>query len=424
MNPVSKAGMVALVLLMLVVIPGLAACGGGTTSSMDSSSPGFTGQPAAEKTITIGVISDKTGMAAAAYTIIDMALEDIVRYYNEQELIPGVKLKVITYDGQFDPSRDIPGYKWLKEKGADLIVSSIESTPITLKPRVDKDKMVMFTGSAQEEGLEPPGYVFAPAQPQEQAFYTFLKWIAENDWDYRAKGPAKIGLTNWNVPLDVMLAGAIEEYCKIHPDQFKWVGARFTNNSFTWGPEVEALKDCDYVVPPTVIMATFAREYRQAGYTAKFIGYDAHLAFLGNVADARVWDKLDGSIFYRSAKYWNEDGPIIDLAKDLLHKYRPDEADEIMRDGIGYTAISTFYQMLEIIGNAVKAVGPQNFNSEALYQAAQSYSLSLDGLDDYATFSPTKRTSYNYIATYELHAADQDIFRIEPGVWHRIIAEP
>ncbi len=406
---------------LLLALPILAACGGeddnkGTTAPTE--------EPAENTTITIGVISDKTGPATLAYTLIDMAVADLLRYYNEENLVPGVEFDVVTYDGQFDPARDIPGYEWLKDRGADVIFTAIESSPIVLKPHVEKDKIVMFAGSAQKEGLEPPGWIFATAQQQEESFYTFLTWIAENDWDYETKGPAKIGLTNWNVPLDIQIAETIKEYAEEHPDQFEWVGGYFNDFLFTWGPEVDALKDCDYVFPPTVIMSSFAREYRQAGHTAKFIGYDAHLAYFGNVADANVWDQIDNMIFYRGAKYWNEDGPVINLAKELLYKYRPDEADDVIRAGIGYTAFATAYQMMEIIADTVDTVGAENFNSQALYEAAERYSLSLDDLEDYADFSPTKRTSYNYIAIYEMDSETEDIFRLEPGVWHRIIREP
>jgi len=48
-----------------------------------------------------------------------MALEDLVAYYNDSDLIPGVRLEVVVYDGQWDPARDIPGYEWLRGRGAD-----------------------------------------------------------------------------------------------------------------------------------------------------------------------------------------------------------------------------------------------------------------------------------------------------------------
>jgi ABC-type branched-subunit amino acid transport system substrate-binding protein len=145
----SKIGILVLAVL-LIMLPLLTACSD-DEQEIPTLSTELTMEPMEDVKITIGVISDKTGPAANAYIDIDMALADVVEYYNKENLIPGVKLEVITYDGQFDPSRDIPGYKWLKERGADLIFSSIESTPIVLKPFVDKDKIVMFTGSALKE---------------------------------------------------------------------------------------------------------------------------------------------------------------------------------------------------------------------------------------------------------------------------------
>ena len=54
-------------------------------------------------TITIGNHTNKTGIAANAMQYKDMALKDVVEYYNENNLIPGVEVKVVEYDNQADP---------------------------------------------------------------------------------------------------------------------------------------------------------------------------------------------------------------------------------------------------------------------------------------------------------------------------------
>ncbi|MBM3133075.1 MAG: ABC transporter substrate-binding protein, partial [Chloroflexi bacterium] len=136
--------------LVLALLPVLAACGDDGAPS--TSLPPGGDEPARKVTITVGNLSDLTGPAAAAMTVINMALEDIVRYYNDEDLIPGIALKVVTYDGQYRPSNNIPGYEWLKERGADLIFSAVPGTPETLKPFVDSDRMVLFGASASPEG--------------------------------------------------------------------------------------------------------------------------------------------------------------------------------------------------------------------------------------------------------------------------------
>ncbi|MCP4612749.1 MAG: ABC transporter substrate-binding protein, partial [Planctomycetes bacterium] len=123
---------------ILLALPLLTACSKNDETSAPTISPTPTPTPSAIKAqetvkITIGNLSDLTGVSANAMGIINMALEDTVEYYNEQNLIPGVELEVITYDGQFNPARDISGYEWLKENGADLIFTAVPPTAVTLK---------------------------------------------------------------------------------------------------------------------------------------------------------------------------------------------------------------------------------------------------------------------------------------------------
>ena len=90
--------------------------------------------------------------------------------------------------------------------------------------------------------------------------------------------------------------------------------------------------------------------------------------------------------------------------------------------GVGYLAVNGAVTLLEIIADAVEAVGPENFNSQALYDAAESFSHTVDGIE-MDSFAPTKRTSLNYIGLYEARAAKKDIIRAIPE-WYPIVYEP
>ena len=400
---------------VLLTLLALTACGGGGEEK-DELSPLTKPSVAVEDTaavadepvvITIGNLTDITGPGAGSVAMVDMALEDLVEYYNENDLIPGVELEVIKYDAQMDPARDIPGYEWLREKGADLIFSPVPGVPSTLKPRVDNDTVVLFAAAADKEGILPPGYVFnLGVDPQHEA-YTLLKWIAENDWDYQAKGPAKIGGAAWAEPYSETFLSAMKEYCSVHPDQFEWEGGFLTNFTFTWEPEIQALNDCDYVFPGAV-MGSFVKQYREAGNTeATFIGADAAAAFLGTVD----WNDIDGMLFVIYARWWNEEGEIIDLANKLVREYHPDDAEFIIRSGIGYLAVNQVHAMLCMIADAVEAVGRGNFNSQALYEAATSFTYSCDGVQR-ASFDEEKRSATDSYAIYEARAIGEDMFRM------------
>ena len=330
--------------------------------------------------ITIGSLADITGPGANAVTKVNMALEDLAAYYNQNNLIPGIRLKVVTYDGQMDPAKDIPGYEWLREKGADFIFTSVPATPVSLKPRVDSDEMVMFAVAGSKEGFLPPGYVFnLGIDPQYEA-YTLMKWIAENDWDYATKGPAKIGGAAWAESYSDTLLDAMEEYCSVHPDQFEWEGGYLTHFGFTWGAEVEALKDCDYVYPG-IIMQNFVKQYREAGHTeAKFVGSDSQAVFLGMIDTAGLWNEIDGMLFLKTSRWWNEEGEIINLTRQLVEQYHQDDAEEIIHSGNGYLSVNQLYPMFKIIADAAETVGPQNLDSQALYNAATSMTFTIDAV--------------------------------------------
>lgn len=411
----------ALMALLLASLLMLVACGGGggdETKTADKLSP--TGQ-AGKKTVIIGNLTDLTGAMQVAAEVLNMALRDTADYFNEQGLIPGVELKVIDYDGMYDPAKDIPGYEWLKEKGADLIWTPIPASPIALRPLADKDQMLIFAASASPQSLLPPGWIFSPGSFPFDEGYTLLKWVAENDWDYKARGPARIGGATWPTPYTMELIDGAKKYAEDHPDQFQWVGKYVSSGlAFTWDSEVEALKNCDYVIPPT-IMVNFVNQYRAAGYNGKILGTSAFLSFFSLMSDAKILGKIDGAIFLHPTRWWNEEGSMINLTKDILKAKHPDRAKEIMRAGSGYLAITNTYQLCEIIKNAVEAVGADKIDtkafSQALYDAATAYEMEVDGIRQYS-FSETKRTAPDYVGIYRLDASRDDIFR--QGGWYPI----
>ena len=415
-----KIGIITLTSLFLA-LPILAACDDSDDSKTPAPSP--TTEPIPDLvTITIGHHTDQTGPASNAFVIVDMALNDMIEYVNTKDPIPGVELKVVTYDGQFDPSRDIPGYEWLIERGADIILTGLPTSPVALKQIVNQDKVVLFSQSVPLEELLVPGYVFGVSAIPEHDAPILLEWIAQNDPDFPTDRPGRIGGASWTDSVGPQFLAAMEDYAEVHPDQYEWVGGYLAPFTFVWTAEVEALQDCDYIFTPTMPVA-FMTQYREAGYTAKFLGSEPQVAFIGMIDDADIWDEVDGSLFIRGTRWWNEDGELINFAKERLYELHPDEAENIMRTGVGYMPMGgTFYVIVDIIRQAVESVGAENFNSQALYDAAQSYSLVVDSVQRYS-FNETKRYATDSLAIYELRANEKDLFRVDPE-WIPIVAKP
>lgn len=386
--------------------------------------PTETETPVEDVKITIGNMSDLTGQASQAMIIVDMALADLVRYFNEENLIPGAELEIETYDTQWNPANDIPGYQWLMERGADLFVAGLSSPPVTLKDRLAEDQTVFLSLTHNEAMVEPPGWVFCLSSPV--ATMTLLKWIAENDWDYETLGPAKVGAVGWVGPYDEPLHGGLETYANAHPEQFEWVGSYVNNFSFTWGPEVEAVKDADYVFLPSTGggIPTFIREYRAAGGTAKFMATDAQPAFLGLILDAVEWEGIDDTLFIFPNRWQTEDYEIPNLCNELLNKYHdPSDVESIQYGGISYIgSFGMWYGALSVLAESINTVGPQNWTSADLYDTASGFSMTFGGCEEW-NWTDTKRTSFNYLGIYEASAEAQDLVRKDPA-WHPVLNEP
>ncbi len=400
-----------LVLVVMFALSMMIACGGddGTVAPTSTTTPGS--MP--DIVITIGNLTDLTGPTANGVAPVNAAVKDTVKYFNDENLIPGVKLKVIEFDGYFDPSRDVPGYEWLKEKGADVIFAALPGMAITLKSRVNEDKMLLFATTGDMKVLEPPGYVLTMGTVPQYEGYTMLKWLVDNDPDFPQDRPAKVGGASWADGYSGQVFDAMKEYADAHPDQFVWVDDFLTQVKFMWQTEVESLKDCDYIFPPNPI-TSFADELRDAGSDAKLIGTDTHAAFLGLVDKGDFWDEIDGTILIRSSLWWNEEeGTMIDLTRDIVQRYRADSAEDIMIAN-GYLGVNSIYQVLDIIRRAVEAVGPDKLDSEALYDAAQSTSLVFDGVERYS-FSETKRDAVDSFVMYKIDGVKKDMFRVDPN---------
>lgn len=97
-----------------------------------------------EKDKVVITIGNLTGPASYACRYVTLAMDDMTRYYNEEGLIPGVEIELLTYNNMADPARDIPGYDWLRERGTEVIIAILHTTSETLKPFAERDKVALI----------------------------------------------------------------------------------------------------------------------------------------------------------------------------------------------------------------------------------------------------------------------------------------
>jgi len=387
--------------LSLIVTLGLS-CGGGSGAN----------------TIVIGLATDLTGPASTFLVTGERALYDSVNYVNEHNPLAGGELKVVAYDTRYDPSRDIPAYEWLKERGAAFIYSGIPTFGDTVRTRADREHYCVVSSAPTEYQLIPPGYVFGLTPPVSWVMKGFLAWISEEHWDYETQGrKPKIGAVGWDEPYQIDVTNAIEGYVAAHPDEFEFVDGLITPmGNMSWYGEVETLKGCDYIYIPSTGLgtATFAKQYRDAGYTATFLGLDAMSAFLELLVEKAGWDYLDGSLTAHTTLYWNDDFPIVDKAKEFLSLYHSGQEEEIMSGGVGYISIFFCAQfVMDLVRRAIEDVGVDNFDSQAFYDTAVDFTWNQEGLPERGYgFSDTVRWARKDLTVYEWQAEAQDMVRI------------
>jgi len=393
-----KIAMVAVLIAALLVGTPLLGCGGGGEG---------------KTVITIGEITDLTGPASYAMGPLHYALLDLVRYVNEEDPIPGVQLKVATFDCRYDASRSVPGYDWLRGHGAKVILSGLDSDAEVLKSFAERDKVPVYSLTTSLPLIEPPGWAFCGGCRAPWQTKTVLKWIGDH-WDY-TKGVPKIGAIGSNLGFSVEMQQAVKEYCQDNPDKFEFVGGYQAPLATTlWSGVTKKLKDCDWIFDGVdgTAMANFVRQFRDAGYTAKFFSQDNILASRGVVVDTVGYERLDGSLAASGTGWWDMSYPLIDLLKQLLHKDHPEEADAIIHSGIGYIGGGTQqYFFLKLLRQAIEQAGAKSFSGQAFYDTAVNFKATLEGYPEWG-FSETRRYAIGHSVILEYRADVQDVVKI------------
>jgi len=375
-------------------------------------------------TIVIGEMTDLTGPASPAIIPFHYGLQDIIKYYNEEGFIPGVQLKAVTYDTHLNPARAIPGWEWCIERGAEVVQVMLATDAETLKTLAEREKVAIFTVSSTEYLEDPPGWVFGSSCLDTDQLRTMLNWISEEHWDYTAEGSVpKVGYCGWRDPMGIEQERALREYCQAHPDKFQWVdGFLAPVGTMSFRPEIEGLKDCDYVCPFGTAGAAFMKGFRAKGYDATFFSDASAPAFRGFYADMVGWEGLDGSVCVFMNRLWNETDPYIDLASEILYRYRADEAEEIINASSSYAgAIIINVMFLELLQEAIEeAGGAENFDGQAFYDAAIKFEVELEGFPK-RFYTDTKRFLTDHVAVYEWSAEVEDLVRVSD--WLPLITE-
>ena len=359
-----------LMVALLASLPVLAGCGGGTE-------PGV-------KEIKYGWDWDFGGRASKGTTELLTGMVDYFKMLEDtNNPLPGVKVKVLTYDGRSEPARVLAGYIWLKGQGVDLMSCAPHDVQM-LRPQFEADKIPFFTASTMNVNLDSKWEISETGSPEAQ-LDVIMQWIIDNWKDYATRKP-KVGFVGLaGIPFYESQRDTVVRWAQTdHPDKFELGAVEMAPSSTTaWAAEILKLKTCDYIIvamsgPP---LASFIIEARTRGVTSVLAGpYESALAFWGLVRGAVSESLLDGIISAYYYQWWNQDVPVIKQVKEWAAKYHSQKELSEFYLGTGVPMGWGLGMMLEdAVRRAVAKVGAENVDGAELLQALQDINMTVEG---------------------------------------------
>jgi branched-chain amino acid transport system substrate-binding protein len=148
-----------------------------------------------EKTLQFGVIMPITGPVSATVQINVAGGADYVRYFNEQQTIPGMQIEYLWRDSAYQVPLFISQYEKLVGAGIPLIRADEASALMAIEGRLARDEvvMVMSGGGCHELSYPVPGWVYGMIPTQSEQAAVVLRYFMENWKEERPPRLAFVG---------------------------------------------------------------------------------------------------------------------------------------------------------------------------------------------------------------------------------------
>jgi ABC-type branched-subunit amino acid transport system substrate-binding protein len=394
-----KKAIVSLLVLALLALPLLGLLGCGSSNQTGT------------VTIKVGYLTDLTGPASSAMQVNQWAILDAWQYLEKNDPIPGVKLKLESYDTQMDPARAIPGYEWLKERGVVVLYAYMPQTLDVVIPYLERDKMPAFTHNPSDAGLASP-WVFDSGPTSRDTFTLALQWLSDHWSNYPTK--PTIGIVGWDTPYELTIVAAMKDYVQSHPDEFDLVGSYLSpSGAMSWSGYVEKLKNCDYVCPCAAAgtgIVSFISQFRSAGGTATFFGGEPMPVWTNLIIPTVGWSAMDGSFSALPWPWWSDQIESVAVAKDALLENHSGETELSL--GFAYVSqVTAQFFWYELLKAAIEEVGAGNVDGQAVYNTAINFHYTIQGMPE-MSYSQTNRVNSHYAKVYEWSAQAKDLVAI------------
>jgi branched-chain amino acid transport system substrate-binding protein len=128
----------------------------------------------------IGYIGPLTGAGASSEQLVLFGYLDYVRYFNEQEIIPGVSIKVQWADSAMSVSNFLSKYEIFKARGIPVMMSNESVGLAAFHSKFEQDQIPLCTTAANQELVYPPEWCYFRSPTWAEHFAVLADYIMEN----------------------------------------------------------------------------------------------------------------------------------------------------------------------------------------------------------------------------------------------------
>jgi len=136
--------------------------------------------PIEKKVVEIGEIGSLTGPGSSGDQIFLAAILDYAKYFNEQEMIPGVTVEIPWRDSARNMERWLSAYEALKGRGVRVMMSNETLGLEPFQSKVEKDQIPMYSGNPIQEMVYPPRWYYFRAPTWAEQFAVLAEYLMEN----------------------------------------------------------------------------------------------------------------------------------------------------------------------------------------------------------------------------------------------------
>jgi branched-chain amino acid transport system substrate-binding protein len=359
------------------------------------------------KKVEVASVVPVTGAAAASVQLMLLGIQDYFRYFNEQEGIPGVRVKHTFGDTVLQYALLRSHYERFVERGVPVMHIEEATGLLALKSRFERDQVVVIgMGFGYEKVAYPPGWCYSSSPTIAEQFAVVLEYFMEN---WQEERPPRLAFMSIDSPIGYEPLGEGTRYAQklgfevLPPEFVPFVVLDATSQLLRLK---ERGADLVYITGLPAASGPILRDVERLGLSDEMQFACHYGAFTERVIEmARVG--AEGLLVARMFPWFDEtEVPGIKLMLDTQMEYR----GKVIREAEYMHGWMIAPATCEAIRRAIENVGYENLDGRAIKEAFDSIKdFDVDGLAT-IIYKPGDHRGATKVAIYEVR--DGKIIRV------------